>query len=143
MWNLLMYIHDGPQNFGLLYQQRARKYNHEISRYFLVAARGCGGNGCGSFSDRTQHVKLVSHHARIMDKIYKKRTNSFLYKTGRQYQNGVRHQAAFSIAPIHLFKTTTQLKMKFLVKRIYIINEQIDLNFKWNFLSIFAYNFFV
>ena len=32
----------------------------------------------------------------------------FLYKTVRQYQNGVRHQAAFSIAPIHLFKTTTQ-----------------------------------
>jgi hypothetical protein len=69
-------------------------------------------------------VKLVSHHARIMDKIYKKRTNSFLYKTGRQYQNGVRHQAAFSIAPIHLFKTTTQLKMKFLVKTIYIIKKK-------------------
>ncbi len=38
------------------------KRTHEISRYFLVAAGGCGRNGCGSFSDTEQHVELVGHH---------------------------------------------------------------------------------
>jgi hypothetical protein len=55
-WNLLNAVKpaDGRMALRTPGSATSSKRTHEISRYFLVAAGGCGTDGCGSFSDREQ-----------------------------------------------------------------------------------------